>query len=51
MKERKTEKITIALTETQLVWLNKKLKDSNHKMVTKLVYDLINKAMTLDDKK
>lgn len=51
MKERKTEKITIALTESQLDWLNQKLLNSEHKMVTKVVYDLINKAMTLDSKK
>lgn len=44
-KETKINKITIALTDTQIQHLEELKQNSNNKTITKVVYDLINKSM------
>ncbi len=49
-KERKTEKYTVALTPSQVEYLEVLKNEGSHISITKVIYDLINKDMILSNK-
>ncbi|WP_455915102.1 hypothetical protein [Pantoea agglomerans] len=48
-KENKVEKITLALTESQIQHLESLKERGDHKTITKVIYDLIDKSRIFDN--